>query len=204
MRVLSLDLGDQHLKLHPLVTVVNGLDASLRARLVDVLAAIPSGRAEASGVIEAHGVLLDLTFENLEMLELHSDIDIVVRRAELPGAELSPGARERATVRARHEELLGALEKRRAELDRAALARSAAAEALADARGEGTEEQLQARRQQRLEAPRLELERRSAARAALAAQREEVRRSLEPFQRATADAAAARERAQVFRSEAAM
>src|SRR5204862_14615 len=82
----------------------------------------------------------------------------VVRRDELPGAELSPGARERATVRARHEELLGALEKRRAELDRAALARSAAAEALADARGEGTEEQLQARRQQRLEAPRRQLE----------------------------------------------
>src|SRR3954454_11281936 len=135
MRVLSLRLGDEQLKLHPLVTVVNGLDPALRARLVDVIAALPAGRAEASGVIEAHGVLLELTFENLAMLELDSDIDVVVRRDELPGAELSPAARERGSVPARHEDLLSAIDQRRAEKDRAELAHAAAAEALADAQG---------------------------------------------------------------------
>src|SRR4051812_36258408 len=157
MRVLSLRLGDEQLKLHPLVTVVNGLDPALRARLVEVIAALPAGRAEASGLIEAHGVLLELTFENLAMLELDSDIDVVVRRDELPGAELSPAARGGSTVRARHEELLAALEKRRAEKDRAELAHAAASEALADAQGGGSED-VEARRQQRLEAPQLELQ----------------------------------------------
>jgi hypothetical protein len=203
MRLLSLRLGDEQLKLHPLVTVVNGLDPALRARLVEVIAALPAGRAEASGVIEAHGVLLDLTFENLAMLELTSDIDVVVRRDELPGAELSPAAREVSSVRARHDELRAALDKRRAEQDRAELTHAAAAEALADARGGGSEEEVEARRQQRLEAPRLELQRLAAARAAIAAQLEEVRRGLEPGQQTARDAAAARERAQVFRSEAA-
>src|SRR3954452_12611458 len=203
MRVLSLRLGGEQLKLHPLVTVVNGLDPALRARLVDVLAALPAGRAEAAGVIEAHGVLLDLTFENLAMLEFDSDIDVVVRREELPGAELSPAAREGSSVRARHEELLAALEKRRAEKDRAELTHAAASQALADARGGGSEDDVEARRHQRLEVPQLELQRRTAARAAIAAQLEEVRRSLEPGQQAARDAAVARERAQVFRSEAA-
>src|SRR3954452_19377844 len=108
MRVLSRKLGGEQLKLHPLVTVVNGLDPALRARLVEVIAALPAGRAEASGVIEAHGVLLDLTVENLAMRELNSDSDVVVRRDELPGAELSPAVPEATSARPRHEELVAA------------------------------------------------------------------------------------------------
>jgi hypothetical protein len=204
MRLLVLDLGETQLQLHPLMTVVNGLDDALRDRLVEVLAALPTGRvSHASGVIEAHGVMLDLTSENLGMLDLHSDIDVVVRRSELPGAELSPAARERGLVHAQRDELVAAIERRRSDLHRATLAQAAAQEALADARGEGSRDEARARSELRLEGPRADLKGHADARRDLETLVEETRRSLEPGRQATADAEAVREQARRARSDAA-
>lgn len=85
MRVLRLDLGRTRIELHPFVTVVRGLTPEARARLLDVLAALPQGTTPVGGLIEAHGVLLDLAPATLELLDLHEPLDVVVRAADLPG-----------------------------------------------------------------------------------------------------------------------
>jgi hypothetical protein len=85
MRVLRLDLGRVRIELHPYVTVVRGLSPEVRARLLDVLAAVPAGRAQVGGLIEAHGVFLDLDPATLALLDLDQPLDVVVRRTDLPG-----------------------------------------------------------------------------------------------------------------------
>ena len=65
--------------LHPQVTVVRGLDATQRAWFIDALSGLPEGRAEGvGGQVEAHGVRFDLHAATLELLELHSTLDVVV------------------------------------------------------------------------------------------------------------------------------
>ena len=111
MRVLRLDLGRTRIELHPFVTVVRGLTPDLRARLLDVLAGLPAGRTSVGGLIEAHGVLLDLAAATLGLLDLDQPLDVLVRAgdlpavgagspaaAELPGASRRPSAAEAAEV----------------------------------------------------------------------------------------------------------
>ena len=72
---------------HPLLTVVSGLSPAARARLIDAIAAIPRGvDPGANGSIEVYGVFLDLSRESLELLELHEDLDTVIRAGDLPGS----------------------------------------------------------------------------------------------------------------------
>lgn len=74
--------------LHPLITVISGLPAHVRERLVHGLAALPRGTDPGGrGSIEVHGVHLDLNRESLELLELNQDLDVILRASDLPGSE---------------------------------------------------------------------------------------------------------------------
>ena len=90
MRLLQLALDaddDTVLELHPMFTVVRGLDEFDRQRLVRVIAAIADGEdPQCGGSIEAHGVVMELTQDSLGMLDAGGEIDPVVRRRDLPGA----------------------------------------------------------------------------------------------------------------------
>ena len=73
------------LSFHPRVTVVGGLDDDLRARLVAALRALPAGADPGwEGLVEAHGVVLDLHRDNLRLLGLQHDVDVVVGPGDLP------------------------------------------------------------------------------------------------------------------------
>lgn len=73
--------------LHPLLTVVRGLDGEARARFFALTRALGSGSSiGASGEIEVHGVRLALNPETIELLELRGEIDPVLSADELPGA----------------------------------------------------------------------------------------------------------------------
>jgi hypothetical protein len=93
MRLLQLQLGDagpgapDPLDFHPMMTVVSGLDAAMRARLVDAICALPRGDDPGTaGLVESHGVLFELSVENLALLGLAGDLDPLIRRSDLPGA----------------------------------------------------------------------------------------------------------------------
>ena len=97
MRLLQLQLGaegsgaSEPLDFHPMVTVVSGLDAATRERVVAAIAALPRGLDPGMrGMVEAHGVLFDLTVENLALLGLDGDLDPVIRSGDLPGADATP------------------------------------------------------------------------------------------------------------------
>ncbi|MCU0269765.1 MAG: hypothetical protein MUF83_14130 [Acidimicrobiales bacterium] len=96
MRLLQLTANGssgEALDLHPKVTVVTGLNADGRSRLVRAVAALPRGESPGChGLVEAHGVLLDLTADSLALLDLHGDLDAVVRATDIPGAASVAGA----------------------------------------------------------------------------------------------------------------
>jgi peptide chain release factor subunit 1 len=78
--------GGTPLSFHPQITVVGGLDDACRVRLLDALRALPSGAEPGwEGLIEAHGVVLDLDRESLRLLGLQHDVDVVVGAGDLPG-----------------------------------------------------------------------------------------------------------------------
>lgn len=88
MRLLRLDGGEQGptLDLHPFFTVVRGLTGSRREQVLSALRALPAGHDPGlRGLLEAHGVLLDLDRDTLDLLDLRAtDLDVVVRHADLP------------------------------------------------------------------------------------------------------------------------
>lgn len=96
MRLLRLLDGDFALEFHPYVTVVGGLDEATRRRVVEVIAELPRGRVgDLTGLVESHGVVLDLDAESLSLLELNNhEVDVVVTYGALPGNEGSSGGRE--------------------------------------------------------------------------------------------------------------
>lgn len=74
------------LHFHPSITVVGGVDEDTRARLLDVFRALPAGTDPGwPGLIEAHGVVLDLDRDSLRLLGLQREVDVVVRAGDLPG-----------------------------------------------------------------------------------------------------------------------
>src|SRR5688500_1637346 len=96
MRLLQLATGpDQHIDLHPNVTVVAGLDPGARGRLVDAVKGLARGSApQTSGLLEAHGVLFDLSDDMLALLDVvGDDLRPVVVASELP--TVRPDARVR-------------------------------------------------------------------------------------------------------------
>jgi len=159
MRVLRLDLEDGPVEMHPFVTVVRGMAPDRREELLAALAALPSGRAAVPGLVEAHGVLLDLSVETLELLDLAVDeVDVIVHAADLPGS--ADGERRPAIARqdltAAHDAHAAAQEA----VERARTSVAAASEALDAARsGAG------GREGDGLTSSRAEVDRRARARA---------------------------------------
>jgi hypothetical protein len=86
MRLLRLDggSGGPTVDLHPFFTVIRGLGGPARQEVLAALRALPAGADPGmAGLVEAHGVLLDLDAETLGMLDLRSDLDVVVRHRDL-------------------------------------------------------------------------------------------------------------------------
>lgn len=88
MRLLELRTngqGSPSLEFHPNLTVVYGLSASARAQVISALEALPAGvDSGMGGLIEAHGILFDLTAETLDILGLDAAVDVVIHADDLP------------------------------------------------------------------------------------------------------------------------
>lgn len=116
MRVVRLRV-DEHrvVELHPAVTVVTGLDETQRTELRRAFAAVASGLAPStSGLLEAHGVLLDLDQGALDLLEVAEvPSDAVLTAAHVPGA-VAEEAAERLRVAERDVRVLAAAHRRAA------------------------------------------------------------------------------------------
>ncbi|HEU5081960.1 MAG TPA: hypothetical protein VFU14_01375 [Acidimicrobiales bacterium] len=108
---------DEHqvVELHPAVTVVTGLDEAQRVELRRTFAAVASGLAPATtGLLEAHGVLLDLDQGALDLLEVAEvPSDAVLTPAHVPGAVPDEVA-ERLRVAERDVRVLAAAHRRAA------------------------------------------------------------------------------------------
>lgn len=116
MRVVRLRVDEHHVvELHPAVTVVEGLDEPQRTTLRRAFAAVGSGVAPpTAGLLEAHGVLLDLDQGALDLLEVaESPADVVVTRGHVPGAVAEDEA-ERLRVAERDVRVLAAAHRRAA------------------------------------------------------------------------------------------
>jgi hypothetical protein len=86
MRLLRLDGGSSGptVDLHPFFTVIRGLGGPARQEVLAALRALPTGSDPGMrGLLEAHGVLLDLDVDTLRLLDLHSQLDPVVRHTDL-------------------------------------------------------------------------------------------------------------------------
>jgi hypothetical protein len=146
MRVVQLDIGGHRVEFHPYVTVVRGLDDELRQDIVRVVGALTAGEAAAGGLVEAHGVFLDLSDDALELLDLPRpgfDLDLVVNATQVPGA-LEPGVLARNDLDRRRETLAARLARAEANAERARLALATSREALeAVANGSSGEERNQ-------------------------------------------------------------
>lgn len=90
MRLLQLNTNGNDasaLDFHPMVTVVNGLTDAGRAAVIRAVTALPKGLDPGcSGLVEAHGILLDLDADTLAILDLDGDLDVLVRANDIPGA----------------------------------------------------------------------------------------------------------------------
>ncbi|MCC5953006.1 MAG: hypothetical protein JJU45_13025 [Acidimicrobiia bacterium] len=87
MRLLQLNpTGSEAdaLDFHPMVTVVTGLSDEGRQRVRSAVTALPrSGDPGCPGLLEAHGIFLDLDVETLAMLDLDADVQVVLESSDL-------------------------------------------------------------------------------------------------------------------------
>lgn len=90
MRILRLDLETgEGLDLHPYVTVLGGLDPVLQRRVIDQLSGIARGDVDGMrGLVEAHGMLIEIDEARIASLGLPAEADVVVEADQLPGARL--------------------------------------------------------------------------------------------------------------------
>jgi hypothetical protein len=101
MRLLQLSTAsDEILDLHPNVTVVSGLDSDGRRLLVDTVLGLSRASAVGStGLLEAHGVLFDLSDQMIGVLDVAADdLHPVVRAPDLPTVRNDPRSRERISA----------------------------------------------------------------------------------------------------------
>ncbi len=138
MRILQLEAsagGSEVVDLHPRLSVVLGLAPEGRERVLGAIAGVPAGTsAGTAGLIEAHGILLDLNDANLDLLDLRTPLHNVLRSADVPGA-LDPTELRRAVER----HLLSWPTGREPALDAARTAYEAAKQACDALRAEATE-----------------------------------------------------------------
>lgn len=164
MRILQLDIGGQPIEFHPYVSVLRGMNDALRAQLVDAFVALTSGRPSTSGLVEAHGVVLDLSDETLDLLDLatlNGSLDVIVRPEQLPGAGAPDATRNRGQLERARSEAADRLARAEADADRARIALLASREVLEDhTSGEAAGSSLDSTRAElaRLAARRAELE----------------------------------------------
>ncbi len=135
MRILEITLDGgpgRSIELHPNLTVVEGLDATRRQHLADAVNAMAKGQATTDGLIEASGVLFDLTPGSLKLLGLDADVDLVVRATDLPGhdRDADAAARELARAHAEREKKLARLVRAKGVLASVTEARSSLLEAI--------------------------------------------------------------------------
>jgi hypothetical protein len=123
MRLLQLQLDGAEtdaLDFHPMMTIVSGLDPAMRARLIAAVCALPAATDPGvAGLIESHGVLFDLTVENLQLMGLGLDLDPLIRRGDLPGADPADGDASPVAALTAEQFLATAPEGRHPELDAA-------------------------------------------------------------------------------------
>ena len=95
MRLLQIDPNGSEttaLDFHPMVTVVTGLTPAGRDIVLRVAGSLPrSADPGYNGLLEAHGVLFDLSRSTLELLDLQSDIDVLVAAPDLPAGVQQQG-----------------------------------------------------------------------------------------------------------------
>jgi hypothetical protein len=132
MRLLAIQLGPGRvLDLHPYVSIVSGLTDEQRELLADTVTGLGSGRVATRGLIESHGVLLDLDASSLALLDLDSvAVDPVVHAHDLPGSSLSPTGRELRARQQSLDDLDRTIERLRHDASSAELGRRTAQEAV--------------------------------------------------------------------------
>lgn len=88
MRLLQLNPNGSEasaLDLHPMVSVVTGLGPAGRDTVLKAGRALPGADDPGCpGLVEAHGVMLDLDQESLRLLGMDRDLEVVVGRDDLP------------------------------------------------------------------------------------------------------------------------
>jgi hypothetical protein len=121
MRVVQLDIDGHRIQFHPYVTVVRGLAPGARASMVAALAGLPAGESPAPGLVEVHGVLLNLSVETMALLDLDpplvDGLDVILRADQLPRA-LRPEALSRNELDRRREKIAAQLARYEAEAER--------------------------------------------------------------------------------------
>ncbi len=94
MRLLELrteGASEPGLEFHPNLTVVSGLDDEARQAVRAAVAALPAGDTPGlAGLVEAHGILFDLTVDTLAVLGLDQPLAVVVESADLAEATSGP------------------------------------------------------------------------------------------------------------------
>ena len=134
MRLLQLSPDgseESALDLHPIITVVNGLGVGGREVLIRAVTSIAQGQAPGiGGLVEAHGVMLDLSSDTLALLDVRTDLDVLLKPSDVPVGS-SPAAPP-STIRVSVEQFLHAAPPGRyPRLDQARRGQADAAEALA-------------------------------------------------------------------------
>jgi len=88
MRLLQLNPDGNEtaaLDFHPMVTVVTGLTPAGRERVINAVTALPNATDPGcKGLLEAHGILLDLDAKTLQMLGLEAGLDVLIRPQDVP------------------------------------------------------------------------------------------------------------------------
>lgn len=141
MRILELRPGGESpstLELHPHLTLVQGLDEEGRRHLAEAIKAMAGGEAKVAGLVEAHGVIFDLTSASLRLLGLNADLDLVVRAGDLPGhdQDAETDARDLARAQADRESRLARLERAKGVLESVTQARASLVAAIEQSRQE--------------------------------------------------------------------
>jgi hypothetical protein len=96
MRLLQLNpdgAEESALEFHPNVTVVNGLGVGGRDVVIRAVAAIARGDDPGiGGLVESHGVLLDLTQATLSLLGVQTDLEVLLSPTDVPHADAGAAA----------------------------------------------------------------------------------------------------------------